>query len=97
MTSQEIKKIQEYHAKILQPYQLSFKASPEYAALIAFCMANKPTRFDERVGSAVRELFNASFHPHQPEERTAEAYIGCANEEDSWTTFLDEYKIAANR
>ena len=97
MTSQEIKKIQEYHAKILQPYQLSFKASPEYAALIAFCMANKPTRFDERVGSAVRELFNASFHTHQPEERTAEAYIGCANEEDSWTTFLDEYKIAANR
>lgn len=97
MTSQEIKKIQKYHAKILQPYQLSFKASPEYAALIDFCVANKPTRFDEGVGSAVRELFKASFHTHLPEKRTLKAYTGCANEEDSWTTFLDEYKIAANR
>ncbi len=97
MTSQEIKKIQEYHAKILQPYQLSFKASPEYAALIAFCVASKPTRFDEGVGAAVRKLFKASFHTHLPKERTLEAYKGCANEIDSWCTFLDEYKIATNR
>lgn len=97
MTTQEIKKIQKYHDKILQPYQISFKASPEYKALIAFCVATKPTRFDEGVGHAVNKLFKASFHTHLPKEKTLEAYNGCANEQDSWFTFLDDYKIATNK